>query len=352
MTVLPGVAAPGKKRPAMINLLKKEVIDEILKRLKHYGRWLICVHENPDGDTLGCGLAMYSLGLRLGKEVYVTGTSVLPGNYNFLPFSDYYCRKPVLTAGDMTDYTLIICADTSTAERSVGGLRAFIRDDNSINIDHHGDNRRFAGLNVIVPEASATAEIITEIMLRGGFGISGDEAVCLYAALVTDNGGFKFKSTTPHSHHCAAELLEAGVDPAELDDRINRNMTEAVMRLWGKAFCRAELFAGGEAAMFWLDDNDFKSAGADSSAVDGLVNSLMRIKDVKIALLLTVFDGAPKLSVRTRGIYSAREIAAAWGGGGHPQAAGAKLELSFEEAKTAVKGMVDKYVTDGIIAAQ
>lgn len=335
----------------MTNLIKNTVMDNILKRLESFGSWLVLIHENPDGDTLGCGLAMYSFGLRCGKNVRVLGKNNLPKSYCFLPFSSCYEQKSRLTACDVTDDTLVICVDTSTLERSIGGLSDFINADNSINIDHHGDNQRFAGLNVVVPEASATAEIICEILLQNGEYIDKNEAECLYTALITDNGGFKFKSTTPLSHVCAARLLEAGVDPSEMDDRINQNMTESTMRLWGDAFCRVELFAGGEAAMFWLSAEDFKRANAEFSAVDGLVNLLLRIKDIKIALLLSVSDDAPKLSVRTRDPYSAREIAAVWGGGGHIQAAGAKLNVPLEEAKKIVKDVIIKYVADRTFTA-
>lgn len=334
----------------MPSLLKDELLREVQKKLNEYSRWLVLIHENPDGDTLGCGLAMYSLGLRLGKSVRILGKSSLSDNYSFFPLSQDYERKDTLAAEDVPDGTLVICVDTSTVERSVGGLCSFINEDNSINIDHHGDNQLYAGLNAVAPEASATAELITDVLLNG-FGINKNEAVCLYAALVTDNGNFKFKSTTPYSHFCAAKLLEAGADPSELDDLINQNMTGDTMKLWGSAFCRVEIFADGEAAMFWLDKSDIRRANADPASIDGLVNTLMRIQGVKIAILLTEIDNQPKLSVRTRNPYSAREIAAAWSGGGHIQAAGAKIDIPFEDAKKTVKAWVVKYVADRNSAA-
>lgn len=337
----------------MDDLIKKGQREELLQRLESFDKWLLLIHENPDGDTLGCGLAMYSFALRIGKSARILGKSNLPDSYLFLPFATDYEQKQQLTADDAGNDTLIICIDTSTVERSVGGLDDLIKEGNSINIDHHGDNKKYAGLNIVVPEASATAEIIAEILVYSGAGISKDEAICLYAALVTDNGYFKFKSTTPHSHLCAALLLEAGAVPSELDDMINKNMTSPIMRLWGNALCRAETFACGEAAMFWLDDADFRRADAGPSAVDGLVNLLLRIKGVKIALLLSAIDSEIKLSVRTRAPYSAREIAEIWGGGGHLQASGAKLRgMSFEEAEKAVKEAVIRYVAGGISTTQ
>lgn len=318
----------------------EELLAGALKKMRERDSWLIAIHENPDGDTLGCGLALYSMGLRMGKGVRITGKSVMPDSYCFLPFSENYEQIQELTDDDKRG-ALVVCVDTSTAGRSVGGLAGA----DVINIDHHGDNKLYAGLNVIVPEASATAEIILDMFRLSGLPLEKDEAVCLYTALVTDNGNFKFRSTTPNSHLCAAKLLETGIDPSELDDRINRNMTAGIMKLWGDAFSRVETFADGRAAMFWLDGGDFERAGADFSATDGLVNLLMRIKGVDVALLITEYEGAAKLSVRTRGPYSAREITAEWGGGGHIQAAGAKIDATVEEARKILKDRVAKYVT-------
>lgn len=324
----------------------RDLLVETLNKMREHSRWLVLIHENPDGDTLGCGFALYSLGRRLGKEVRVMGKSAMPESYCFLPFSEHYEQTYALTAADVTEDPLVICVDTSTEERSVDGISLLVNKKNSVNIDHHGDNKLYAGLNVLAPEASATAEIIIDIFEQSGMQLNRDEAVCLYTALVTDNGNFKFKATTPRSHLYAAKLLETGIDPSELDDMINRNMTEGIMRLWGDAFCRVEIFANGRAAVFWLGFEDFRRAGADFTASDGLVNLLMRIKGVKIAMLLTEFEDGVKLSVRTRAPYSAREITAEWGGGGHIQAAGAKINADIAEAQKIVKDRVEKYVTD------
>lgn len=317
---------------------------EIIRTLEENTSWLILVHENPDGDTLGCGLALYSLGRRLGKTVRIAGKTPMPDGYHFLPFSDEYEAKRDLTQED-TKGALLISVDTSTVERSLNGLCDAVLQMPSINIDHHGDNQMYSALNLVMPQASATAEIITELFLHSPWKIEKNEAICLYAALVTDNGNFRFKSTTPHSHFCAAKLLEAGAEPSEIDDMVNQNMTPAIMRLWGTAFCRVQVFLDGRAAMFWLDAEDFTRAEADSSAVDGLVNMLLRIKGIKIAAFLSVFEGNNKLSVRTRAPYCAREIAAAFGGGGHVQAAGAKISGNFDDALRDVKAEIEKYVS-------
>lgn len=336
----------------MRSLLDQETVDEIKLRLDKYNNWLLLTHEAADGDTLGCALALYSLAQRHGKNARIIGKSGMPDKYVFLPFAENYEQQETLTAEDVTDETLVICVDTSTLERSVGGLDGLINANNSINIDHHGDNHLYAGLNVVAANASATAEIIVEIMRCYGCELNKNEATCLYTALVTDNGNFKFKSTTPYSHLCAAWLLEAGFDHAELEDRITQNMTIKIMRLWGEVLQRVEIFADGVAAISWLSDADFIRADADAAATDGLVNMLLRLKNVDIAILLSSVDNVPKLSVRTRLPYSAREIASEMGGGGHIQAAGAKMDTTMEEALEVVRDTVIEYVADRTITAQ
>lgn len=336
----------------MRSLLDQETVDKIKLRLDKYDNWLLLTHEAADGDALGCALALFSLAQRHGKNARVIGTSGIPDRYVFLPFVENYEQRETLTAEDVTDETLVICVDTNTLERSVGGLGGLINETNSINIDHHGDNQLYAGLNVVVPSASATAEIIVEIMRSYGCELNNNEAICLYTALVTDNGNFKFKSTTPYSHLCAAWLLEVGFDHARLEDKLIQSMTIEIMRLWGDVFKRVEIFANGVAAISWLSDADFAKANADAAATDGLVNMLLRLKGVDIALLLSSLDNVPKLSVRTRQPYSAREIASAMGGGGHIQAAGAKIDTTMEEALAVVRDTVVEYVTDRTPTAQ
>lgn len=314
--------------------------------MKESKSWLIVVHEHSDGDTLGCGLAVYMLGARLGKKVRIIGKDPIPASYGFMPCSDMYERIGAVTFDDVMD-TLVICVDTSSPERSVGNLCKAVEVTDSINIDHHGDNRLCCDVDLVVAEASATAEIVTDLFETGGWKISTDEALCLYVGLVTDNGNFRFKSTTSKSHECAAKLLSAGVDPSYADDRITQNMTPEILKLWGTAFCRTETFAGDEAAIFWLTGDDFKKAGADAASVDGLVNMLMRICGVKIAAFLSDLAGQNKLSVRTRMPYSARDIASAFGGGGHIQAAGAKVDGTFEDALKKVRSEIEKHVCNG-----
>ena len=324
-------------------MLDMAVMREVIKKFSSSDKWVILCHENPDGDTMGCGLALYSLGKRLGKKVRVMGRDPIPERYRFLPYyHDFECCKEIVEE-DIKN-ALMICVDTSTAARSMPGLKEVLPVADSINIDHHGDNHLYCKLNLVDPDVSASAELITELLVEGGWGIEEEEAICLYTGLSTDNGNFRFGTTTARSHLCAARLLEAGVKPAVIDEYVNENMTPSILKLWGLAFTRTEMFSNGRGALFWLKKEDFEEAGADSSAVDGLVNKLLKITGVKVALFLTEVNGENKVSIRTKTPYVARDIASVFGGGGHLQAAGAKVEGTFHNAFDSVKAEAEKYI--------
>ena len=324
----------------MLKLTRMKTLNkQIADKLKEYDSWVVLCHEKTDGDTLGCALALYSLALRLGKEAVVGGKDELPEKYGFLPYSDAYVQ---FSANDIPEGALLVIVDTSTKKRSVEGIDTLLQTHDSVAIDHHRDNEMFAGINFVNPEASATAEIITRLM-NEEFDISGREAECLYTALVTDNGNFRFFSVTPESHETAATLIKAGAKPNEVDDRLNECMTLGALRLWGRAMESTELFAEGKAALFCLCDKDFETFACDRSVTESLVNQLLRITGVKIALFVSEFNGNIKLSVRTKEPYIAREIAADYGGGGHNQAAGASLSGTLENAVAELKKTVTEY---------
>ena len=191
---------------------------------------------------------------------------------------------------------------------------------------------------------------ITDLLTEGGWG-SESEAICLYTGLSTDNGNFRFGTTTARSHPVLqsswkreSNLRSSTVCKREHDSGDTKTL--------GVAYTRTGDLSNGKGALFWLGKEDFASASADSSAVDGLVNVLLRITGVKVALFLTEINGENKVSIRTKPPYSARDIASAFGGGGHLQAAGAKPGGSFIDAVNAVKAEAEKYINDRASAAE
>jgi phosphoesterase RecJ-like protein len=255
------------------------------------------------------------------------GPDPIPGNYAFLPGSDRY---EVARDLSVTEESLLVFIDTTTPERtlSVSGFSGRP----SVNIDHHGDNSRFARVNLVDPLAGATAELAWEILRMMGGSLAPDEAIGLYAGLVTDTGRFSYSCTTPRSHRIASDLLERGIRPELMDLLLYCNLTPQALRLRGRAFSRLDYDPDRGIAFTWLSKSDFEETGADFSETEGLSSDLLRIRDSQFSALLVENNSSVRVSLRSRGKISAAEVAHRNGGGGHPNAAGMRLPLPLEEA--------------------
>jgi phosphoesterase RecJ-like protein len=328
----------------------REAIEKIAGILNSSDSWLVLSHENPDGDTLGCGAALTRVGLRLDKKAIHACPDSCPVRYSFL-FEDFDLLVPEnLPEGFPGPSGVVICVDTSAMARTFSqvGSRGFTCP--LINIDHHVDNERFGDVIWIEPMASATGEMITELISKSGWGLRKDEAEALYTALISDNGGFSFESTTLESHAVAMTLIEAGVSPNKISEELNSNLSEGILNLWGRAMMRATVFADGECAIFWLKTEDFSQTDTTRDATENLVNFLLRIRGVRMAALCSEISGSGeetrvKASLRARTPFNAREVAAVFGGGGHNLAAGCVLNARISEAVSMLRKEMTRHVS-------
>jgi phosphoesterase RecJ-like protein len=326
------------------------MIEKIAGLLNSSASWLVLSHENPDGDTLGCGAALTRVGLRMSKNVIHACPDPCPARYSFL-FKDFDLRVPEnLPEGFPGPGGVVICVDTSTAARAFAqvGSRGFMCP--LINIDHHVDNERFGDVVWVEPSASATGEMVTELICESGWGLRKDEAEALYAAVISDNGGFSFASTTLKSHAVAMKLIEAGVSPNKIVEELESNLSAGILNLWAKAMARTAVFANGKCAMFWLDNEDFSLTGTTRDSTQNLVNFLLRIKGVRMAALCGELPDSErgkrvKVSLRARAPFNAREVAAVFGGGGHDLAAGCVLNAGVSDAVSLLKEEMTKHVS-------
>ncbi len=310
---------------------------EAVSALRRFKGWLLLSHEQPDGDTLGCASALLVFGQRSGKAVRWAGPDPMPESYAFLPGSDRYeTLREISVPRDF----LPIFLDTSNPERTlrVEGMP----DQFAVNIDHHGDNTRFAAVNFLDSSAGATAELVWEILARLDQPVDKIDAIGLYAGLVTDTGRFGYSCTTPRSHRIAAELLEKGIQPELMDRLLYSNWTPQALRLRGRAFSRLDYEPDRGIALTWLTKADFEETGADFSETEGLASDLLRIRNSTFSAVLIENDTNVRVSLRSRGKTSAAEIAHRHGGGGHPNAAGMRLPLPLEASLATLKAEILK----------
>jgi phosphoesterase RecJ-like protein len=309
------------------------VQEQVLACLRGDESFVLATHEHPDGDALGSLVAMHGLLTSLGKrsEMFIAPSDLpLPREYRMFPLDGLISEPPA----DIATRTVIFL-DCGNIDRNSASV---LRDGaNLINIDHHHDNTGFGTLNLVDPKASCTAEIVWCLM--GGLGLVPSPAVAeaLYVGLITDTGRFMYENTTARSHRMAAELIEAGVDPPLVYRRLYEGMPEGKLTLLGTALASMRRFDGGELTIATLSAEDFRSADAEDSYSEGIIDQLRALEGTKVAALVRELSGGErkgqhKISLRaTDDDVDVSIIARAQGGGGHRRAAGFTTPMSDEE---------------------
>ncbi len=312
-------------------------------RLRHAARILVLSHIRPDGDAIGSLLGM-ALALRnAGRGVTTVLVDGLPGRFGFLPGADRIATAPDGPAD------LVIAVDCSSEDR-IGLPLAALGGRIDLNIDHHLTNTAFAAVNIIHPEAAATAEILYALLPRLGLTVDAGVATCLLTGLVTDTIGFRTTNVTPAVLRLAAELIEHGAPLAEVYDRgLNRHAL-AASRYWGCGLAKLERRDG----LVWttLTHPDRLSSGYPGLDDADLINLVSAIEEAEVALIFIEQPGAKvKISWRSRPPVDVTPVATQFGGGGHAQAAGATVSGSMAQVVEQVLAATDSYLTQSRSAA-
>jgi len=269
----------------------------------------------------------------LGKDtvMYLSGDAPTPGEYRFLDLSSLRRELP-----DDTEERVLLALDCAS-ERRIGPEPAVVeRARLVVNVDHHHDNSRFGDLNLIVDDASSTAEIVRDILASLDVRLSPDIAEALYVALVTDTGRFQYSNTTPKALRLAADLVEAGADVHGIFRLVYETVQFAKLKLLARALGRAELYENGRLVVSYLLKDDFAEVGAEEPYSEGIIDYLRSVEGSEMVALIREppRDGGParRISLRSsRDEVDVSAVARAAGGGGHRQAAGFSSELEIPE---------------------
>ncbi len=332
------------------------VREQVLERLREDQSFVLATHENPDGDALGSLVAMQGLLSSLGKhsEMFIAPSDLpLPREYRLFPLEGLISEPPP----DIAERTVIFLDCGNIDRNSASVLRDGAR---LINIDHHHDNTGFGTLNLVDPEASCTAEIVWCLMDGLGVTPAPEVAEALYIGLITDTGRFMYENTTPRSHRMAAALIEAGVDVPLVYRRLYEDMPAGKLTLLAMALARMQRFDEGELTIATLSAEDFRSAEAEDSYSEGIIDQLRALQATKVAVLVRELStgeraGQHKVSLRaTDDDVDVSVIARAQGGGGHRRAAGFTTGMSEGELLTFLREAIAAQLhprTDGRPAA-
>jgi phosphoesterase RecJ-like protein len=298
-------------------------------------RVLLLAHLYPDGDVLGSQLG---LGLALeetGRPVTFACRHPVAEPYPFLPGADRVEQWPP----GRTGFDVVVTLDTPDPGR-VGGLLDECRQPGTrvLNIDHHGDNRRYGDVNWIEPTAAATGEMVFHLIEAAGLPLTPAVATNLYTAVVADTGSFRYSNTRAETFRLAARLCEAGADPAAIALAIYETRHLAGLHLLGRILQQVETSPDGWIA--WMVIDRSQAASPDLLEAEDFITYPRSLRTAKVAVLFRELPGEVKVSLRAKGEVDVARIAARLGGGGHPNAAGVVLKAGLAEARTRVIGSI------------
>lgn len=303
---------------------------KIIKLIEGAGSVAIFPHVSADGDAIGSSLALGLALIKSGKKAVVYIEEKIPEIYTFLPGIELACFYDE----KFEDMDLNMALDTGDVDRLASRKDAFFKAPCTINIDHHITNTKFGHLNYVDWASASTGEIIYNLLCGLKLEIDKDIATCLYTAIATDTGGFKYQNTTADTHKITAKLLEAGIDVGDLSQRIFDNTTFEKLKLTEKAIGLLELHENKKLAVVALSLEDIRSAGAKDEDCDGIVNIGRSIEGVEVSLLIKEKGkNEVRVNLRSKVSVDVSEIAAKFGGGGHKRAAGCTVSGTVQEVK-------------------
>jgi bifunctional oligoribonuclease and PAP phosphatase NrnA len=309
-------------RPAAV----RRIAEEVLRRR----RFLITSHARPDGDAIGSQLALAQGLAALGKEVHIVNCDLAPPSLAWLPGAgDIVIAR---TAEGEFDAALVLeCTDLTRP--GIEGLdRCLI-----VNIDHHPGNTEYGAINWINERAAAVGEMVFDILEELDVRLTPGIAVNLYAAILTDTGGFHYSNVSPRTFDICRQLVEAGVDPAAVARAVYDANSLSRIRLLSSVLSTLELESSGRLAILYLDQEMLDRAAGTYDEIDGLINVPLTVKDIAAVVFFKVLEpGSCRVSMRSKGLIDVGRIAKEFGGGGHKNASGCTIEGSCSEVRPRV----------------
>ena len=301
-------------------------LDNIIKQSK---KILLLSHVNPDGDTLGSMCAMYSAVYdRFKIKPDMSIVSNIPFNYKFLPNINSAQRY----IDNSLVYDLVIALDIAAIDRARDSKIFFDKAKFTVNFDHHKTNPNYAQFNIVDSEASSCGEVLFNFFKENSWKISKDTAICLYTAIMTDTGSFRFDNTTSSAFRAVSELVDIGVNPSEIYKNCYETKTKNLVMFQNYCVNKAVFSEDNKIVYTTVYKKDLEKFSAKDDATDGIAETLRAINTTEIAFVLKeVENKLTKVSMRSKHIDVAK-IAEIFGGGGHTFASGCTIKAGMEDA--------------------
>ena len=294
---------------------------------------MIYPHVSLDGDAVGSSVALCKALRIAGKEAYVLIEDNVPLNLRFME-KDYFTKDlDIIASVDIS-----ICVDCGDLGRFPARKDKFLQGRTTICIDHHQTNEELCDYNYVDSKASATGELIFELLMSMGTAPDTEIGEAIFAAITTDTGNFQYSNTTKRCFEIMAELLNWGTDTNKVSVEIYENERPEKKLIESRALSTLEIIGGGKGAIAYITQKMLNETGALSEETDQIVQQLRSIAGVEYAAFLKEKDSdLVRVSLRAKREGNVADIATKLGGGGHIKAAGCTLHMSIDDAVQTVK---------------
>lgn len=314
--------------------------DEIAAVLRKKERFVVMSHIRPDGDALGCTIAMALCLRQLGKDVTAWNEEGVLEKFRYLPGHEMVTVPPA----EPQTFDVAVVLDTSVQDRIGRCLPAVKHADVWINIDHHVTNPRFGDLVHIDATAPATGQILYELFRQGELPLTYEMADNLFAAISTDTGSFQYPSTTARTYEIGAELIKAGVNVGALSQKMYESYPRRRLELLRAVLNTLRFSSGDRAASVILPAATVAQIGALPEDNEGLIDHIRAIDSVVVAAFFEELpEGKVRVSLRSKSPKAdVSKICGLFGGGGHTLAAGARVKGTLDEVREGVMSAIDR----------
>lgn len=324
-------------------MVDNRTFQQIGDLLRQHQRFVVVSHMRPDGDALGCTLAM-TLALRaMGKEVTAWNEDGMLEKLHWLPGAELISRPPA----EPQDFDVALVLDTATQQRVGTPLQAIGKVQKWVNIDHHISNEGFGDLVCIDPTAPATGEILAELF--EALQIPLDQAIAenLFVAISTDTGSFQYPSTTARTYEIGAKLIRAGANVGRISQDLYESYPLRRIQLLRELLNELQLTSQNQVASISLSLAAAERLGAKPEDNEGLIDHIRAIQGVMVAAFFEELPEARvRVSMRSKDRrYNVCTICQAFGGGGHALASGARVNGSLEEVRQKVLEYTDHEIS-------
>ena len=297
--------------------------------LKDVRSAVLTTHINPDADGIGSELALASFLKGSGKRVSILNHSETPDNLLFLDHQREVLRfDPQAHSRLIADADLVCVLDTNHPDR-LASLKPHLLESKArkVCIDHHLEPAQFADLYILDEASTATGEILYKLIaFLDERAIEERIATCLYAAIMTDTGSFRYPKTDAEMHRIIARLIECGADPVAIYQNLYEQGTAGRVRLLGLCLATLKTAQEGRDAYITITRSMFAETGTSEADADAFVPYTLSIEGAQIGLLITeLADDVVKVSFRSKGNIWINKLAQEFGGNGHQHAAGARI---------------------------